>query len=42
VKLNSIIYRILLALLKLNARVYGTGASRELCRDLAGTLGGGR
>lgn len=38
-RLHRVIYRVLLAVLRLNARVYGTGASHELCRDLAGMFG---
>lgn len=38
-RLHRVIYRVLLVVLRLNARVYGTGASHELCRDLAGMFG---
>lgn len=34
-RLHVLIYRALAALLSLNARVYGRGASREVLRDLA-------
>lgn len=35
-KLNKIVYALLRAILRFNARVYGKGSSHELCRDLAG------
>lgn len=34
--MHKLIYRALRLLLALNARVYGRGASLEVCRDLAG------
>lgn len=36
--LNTIIYKGLLAILNLNARIYGRAASHELCRDLRGSF----
>lgn len=35
IHLNRMIFKALSFLLKLNANVYGTGASYEVCRDLA-------
>lgn len=35
-KLNQMIFRALTLILALNTRVYGSGATREVCRDLAG------
>ena len=35
-KLNTVIYKALRLILVINARLYGRGASREVCRDLAG------
>lgn len=37
-QLNTAIYRLLLAILRFNARRYGMAASRELCRDLQGSF----
>ena len=34
--MNKLIFRLLQALLDLNARLYGRGASHEVCRDLRG------
>lgn len=33
---SGLIFRLLRALLKFNARIYGRGASFEVCRDLQG------
>lgn len=34
--LHSVIFRLINVLLRLNAWKYGSGASREVCRDLSG------
>lgn len=35
-KLHQMIFSLILCLLRLNAKVYGPGASREVLRDLTG------
>lgn len=38
-KMHAVIFRVIQWLLDINARVYGRGASHEVCRDMAARYG---